>query len=209
MRNTRIRGLTINRPRLKILEPIFKNWIKIVNYYCSTFPGKKGDAPYWYDEVTTMSTLAGAIWIAGGVALQELDMKKYATRGRGQGVIDLMFYWQKEIYAVEAKQMPIHIDKQNIGSVLITKVNIKIEEAMFDLARKKIPIENKVALVFILPSMFPEDKHNMSNFLHAFCNKLCTEKYEIITWVFPKSARELKYYKLYPGVALVVRLASK
>jgi len=176
-----------------------------VNYYCSIFPGKKGDAPYWYDEVTTMSTLAGAIWIAGGVALQELNMKKYATRGRGQGVIDLMFYWQKEIYAVEAKQMPIHIDKENIRSALVDKVDIKMEEAITDFKRKQIPIINKIAMVFIVPSLFPEDNCYISDYKKAFHKRLRAAKYDIFCWVFPKSARELKYYKLYPGVAMVAR----
>lgn len=69
-------GVETKNKRLSGLEGLFKEWTIVIEDFCNHLGDK--DAPYWYNERTTVGTLAGAIWRAKGLALEEYgDTKKY------------------------------------------------------------------------------------------------------------------------------------
>jgi hypothetical protein len=199
----------INRPKLNALDAILKQWIKSVSNYCVAFPGKKGDAPYWYNERATLSTFAGAVWTVGGLALEEYHATKVHEQSKRKGRIDLWFHWNENSFALEAKQLWIHLDERTIAESVVPKLDEKLKIAVAQV--KEIPKSEgyRLGLVFIVPSIFTYDRNKIKELLAGFQNTLLRAKYDMLAWVFPRHARELMYHKLYPGVVVVAQIAEK
>jgi hypothetical protein len=88
--------------RLGILTRVLSHWIS-VNKDMARFWGW-ADCPWWCNEEASVSTLAGAIWKAGGMALEDYSDEKTYGRSRYQGRCDLYFTLRSEEFVLEAKQ---------------------------------------------------------------------------------------------------------
>jgi hypothetical protein len=71
---------TVNSGPLKKLEKLLLNWTWLNREMIKFWKGK--DCPWWYNERTSISTLAGAVWASGGIVLEEYTSKK--RRGQMQ-----------------------------------------------------------------------------------------------------------------------------
>lgn len=178
---------------------LLKKWHFIIKSYCECF--RKLDAPYWYNERATLSTFAGAIWKAGGLALEEYQAKKK----HGLGRVDLWFRWRNKDYIGEVKQHWVRLDKKGIEDTLIDDIDKKVKNAMSDVAastEEAYPL----GFVFIVPSISVANKSSKNNLLLSFLKRLQELDFCMSAWSFPSVARELEWENnLYPGVALIVK----
>lgn len=84
------------------LAPVLDAWVQLVEDYCSLYAGQ--DTPYWYGEMTTVSSVVCAVGRAGGLALAEAsDQRAYAGGTPRRARADLWFRNQTQEYLTEAK----------------------------------------------------------------------------------------------------------
>lgn len=195
------RGVYVNYKPLRKFDILLQEWINNILIYCRFW--RKKDAPYWYNERATLSTFAGAVWKAGGFALEEYRSTKRRGEKRTKGRIEIYFRWLGKDYAGEAKQLWFRLTKRK-GKYLFGR---RIQERMESAIRgaKAIPRSEgtRLGLVFIVPSI------NRSifrpNYIHDIVDELHEQKYDLCAWCFPKCARKLRDKKnIYPGTALVI-----
>ena len=83
------------------LERVLRAWLKILDRYRAAAPR---DAPYWFNERASVSTLAAGAWACGGVSLEEYSSRK-GKRQLSAGRADLWIRTSSCSYSLEAKQL--------------------------------------------------------------------------------------------------------
>ena len=93
----------IQKKKLKILKPIIEQWLRINREYIEE--GDYEDSLYMYNERSTVSSLAGAVWRCGGYAQEEYLATKGDKNNEISGRIDLFFRFSHKNIIIEAKQL--------------------------------------------------------------------------------------------------------
>ncbi|MCX6894884.1 MAG: hypothetical protein NTZ16_05160 [Verrucomicrobia bacterium] len=138
------------------LEPVFKKLPKVHGKYIAGESRDKSghnnekwtDCTFWYRERTHIGLLAAAVWLAGGIALEEFVTKKMGKHGRG----DLWIRTQKpkfskdEAYWCEAKWDWIDLKHDNPESPM-KKIRKSLESAIKDV-RGVSSEYNRIAISF-------------------------------------------------------------
>jgi hypothetical protein len=200
------KGVEINNKKLSILQPVFNQWINNVTKYCSTPLGNEPDAPYWYNERTTLSTLAGAVWAAGGVALEEYRATKGYGRDEWEGRIDLWFRFNRQMFVAETKQLWFRINKIVFENLFIDKLLNRLKEAKRDAREVPKSEGHRMGIVFIVPSISLEYKESRNRIILKCIEKIRKIDQCICAWSFPGVVRTLTWddeNAIYPGVMIV------
>lgn len=204
MKNTIEKGIIINNKKISGLRVILHQWIDNINTYCEKFhDGKKGDAPYWYNERATLSTLAGAVWQVGGLALEEYQEKKK----HGLGRVDLWFQWRNVDYIAEVKQLWFRLDETTFENNLIDRVKERLKHATRDVQKVPKNQSHPLGIVFIVPSL---KKNYDKQLIKKFQKKLSDLNSCMLAWCFPEKAGQLiEGEAIYPGVALIAKSTKR
>lgn len=95
------------RGPLPELEPLLRTWVRLQRKYCTAW--EWDDVSWYYNERASLSLFAAAVWMSGGVALEEYSTEKYHTPLRSRrlrpymGRSDLGFRHSRRDFIAEAK----------------------------------------------------------------------------------------------------------
>ena len=194
---------------LPFLEDLLWEWVTIQERFLRLSNGT--DALWWYNERTSLGALAGAVWRAGGVVLEEYSTEKLqrsrkgTSRATGRGDMDFALGGHK--FVVEAKQC-----WPRLGTAKpIWRVKESLNAAKADVRRADVSREYlRLAVVFATPGSLKVDSLDLqlANWLHSARSlRRCA-----CAWVFPEKGRNIHWPKtrrVYPGAAVFIRMIGK
>jgi len=198
---------------LKKLEKLLWEWTYLNRKMIKFWDGK--DCPWWYNERASISTLAGAVWNAGGIALEEYSSRKRKDRRNALGRCDLYFSIGNKKYVAEAKQCWL-----NAGSrTQDMEVNVRkcLGEACEDSKQNRSEHqggETLIGIAFIVPRIPPSDLENevvgerikaVQDALTGIAGNECA-----LAWIFPRDSRDITADDdgyIYPGTAVLIKQA--
>lgn len=189
--------------KLKNLETILAQWIKIHKSFCSRF---EDDSLYWHNERASISTLAGAVWKCGEVCLEEYGALKMKHKNNFIGRADLWFTQGNKEYYVEAKKIEISLSEKAYSST--KKITEKLKAARDDAARiKKMGEGQALGIVFASPYLALSEFEKMNKRLNIFIDEIEQIEYDFLAYAFPPNCRTLEHGKyFFPGVVLIGRV---
>jgi len=208
--------------KLKSLKPIIKTWMNLVRKYSNRH--KNEDALYWYNERATLSTLAGAIWMSDGTALEEFASTKIKSQNKKSvrtrsGRTDLWFEWQDKQYIVEAKQ--ISPSMHDSEKPIVDLIEESLEDACNDAVKFSFQNGHKqyvrIGITFLTPYLPKSYKDKdieikVQELKEALKNRLKIKRaYHLLVWLFLDSSHKLydDHDELYyPGIVLAARIAQ-
>lgn len=166
------------------------------------------DALWWYGERASLSTFAGAVWRAGGIALEEYQTEKHVSRRRGNryGRGDLYLKVGREEYILEAKQVWCGVGSGARNS--LQQVSAALERATHDVKRAKSYGERRLAAVFVVPMIPKLRSGDIDGRIAWWLEEVRGLDFTYLAWAFPPNARGLSDEgRLYPGVCVLLRRA--
>lgn len=188
--------IEIRDQKLKTLDRVFKKFIDLTEKYCCDV---KNDAPYWYNERTSVGFFAGAIWKCGGIVIEEYSSDKVWEGVKYSSRTDIWFMLDGKQYIAEAKFGFVRLQKGKEKKT-IEWVQRLIKSALSDVQLITEPVQTKIGLAFVVPYL-KKGKDNtdkrIESFLMSIKNSL---EYDAIVAVFPDAARNLTDQgDFYPG----------
>lgn len=221
MKSSELRG--VSTPKLRVLRPVLEAWIEAVHRY-RKLQGHE-DAPWWFNERASLSTLAGAVWtLPNWAALEE-----YATTKKGvmpedkvdeggpsperNGRCDLLILGKSTNFAVEAKQAWQSIGSRSSG---VANVHKAMRMAWHDAGDLHLDEgEHRLAATFVVPYVPKRDV--VGSHPHEVVQRwLSSEPFNVdrrspaaLAYVFPKDVENLGAKDegkggYFPGVLLVI-----
>jgi len=166
------------------------------------------DALWWYGERASLSTFAGAVWRAGGIALEEYQTEKHVSRRRGNryGRGDLYLKVGREEYILEAKQVWCSVGSGARNS--LKRVSAALRSATQDVKRAKSYGERRLAAVFVVPMIPKLRSGDIDARIAWWLEEVRGIDFTYLAWAFPPNARDLfDEGTLYPGVCVLLRRA--
>jgi len=208
-------------PKLRALRPVLDAWINAVHRYCKL--QEHDDAPWWFNERASLSTLAGAAWsLPDWAALEEYATTKKRVMPKDKvdegglspernGRCDLLILGKSTNFAIEAKQAWQSIGSQSEGVANIHKAMRKAWHDAGDLHLDEG--EHRLAATFVVPyvptkSVGDGHPHGVvRQWLDSDPFNVDGRKPAALAYVFPKDyasfeTEDKKGY--FPGVVLVI-----
>lgn len=184
--------------------------------------GSERDAPWWYNERTSVGFLAGSVWHTYGEAVEEyVADKRYRTRrgkkvrpGRG----DLMFTLNpgrrvEQWFVAEAKHLEMDIMKKDVS-----RIGILLKQARDEsVCSPNYSEAKRIGVLFVAPykkGTTKDDGPSVQEIRRWVDSILTLQKRSnmAVAWIFPAQTRSLswhsrsdKAYYFYPGAALFVK----
>jgi hypothetical protein len=202
---------------LPALAPVLRKWIRVNEEYFDRCMGE--DAAWWFNERASLSTLAAAAWLAGGIALEEYTTAK-SKRGGSVNKncrCDLFVSLRNRVkgkndheFVIEAKIVWPRLASRSLAD----QIERGNEKARKDV-RRTLPYggSSRVGLLIVSPYMrrseadrWERDQSQFVEFVRA-----SAEEYAV-AWIFakngkgPLSERNDHYY---PGTAIFLRPLRK
>jgi hypothetical protein len=115
--------------QLRPLKPVFEKLRSVHEYYIASLR-KNDDCGFWYRERPHIGFLAAAIWLAGGIALEEYGTHKTIKQKRKRGRADLYFKIANSSFYCEAKHLTLTLGKDTVA--LSRKVCAKLKKQPVD-----------------------------------------------------------------------------
>ncbi len=84
-------------PRLKCLQPVLREWVRLNERIAHAWR-RWPDVPWWYNERASLSVIAGAISLTGGIAFEEFSEKKRAIGQKSRRVMRRRYSGRIDIY---------------------------------------------------------------------------------------------------------------
>jgi hypothetical protein len=130
--------------RLRSLRPILNGWVRLQKDYIHKV---KNDLPWWYLERPQIGFLAGAVWRAKGIALEEWATKKGEKRHKTKnGRNDLWLQHEGREWYIEAKYIRCELRKGD--SNCAQKIKKHLDSAKVDVLKVHSPELQQLAVVF-------------------------------------------------------------
>ena len=188
----------VQTPRLRLLTPVLNEWISVVTRVTKAW--RRKDVPFWYNERAQVGLFAGAVWLQGGLALEEYTSTKRGSAGR----CDLWFEMKRNSFIAEAKftRCPVNTD-----SDVRPFLTGQFKKAKDDARRNKVwgKNEHRIALLFVAVEVSADAKIEPS--LTKWRRQFETVEADGRAWVFPTVNREFRSGKegnFYPGCGVLV-----
>jgi hypothetical protein len=191
--------------RLRTLKTVLERWIDVNKDIASRWDWT--DCPWWCNEQASVSTFAGAIWRAGGYALEDYSEEKTYRRSHYQGRCDLYFMLRAEDFVLEAKQCwPCVTPRRERPSETLER---HLVEACTDVRRVTAKGTIRIGAVIAVPYAATTKATTLRASLSSWLDDAANIRHQAAAWTFPRKAWSLQardgYY--YPGVAIFLRLA--
>ena len=198
------------------LRQVLKEWIFVNNDYVRRWDG--WDAPWWYTERASVSTIAAAAWLAKGIALEEYTTSKTRNINRsrvvsGRGRCDLFVSvrdrrGEDRDLIVEAKicwpSLTSGAFRKRIKDGLVVACNDARRTHRDDGARR-------AGLLIVSPSVPKSQNEHLKELIQEFVDfirRQSRQSHCAVAWTFPPVARKLcsdMRPRLYPGTAILLR----
>ncbi len=188
--------------QLKSLKPVFEKLLWVHESYIET-ESYDSDCAFWYGERPNISLLSAAVWLHGGIALEEYGAEKKNGRGR----CDLYFRVGNTSFGCEAKHLFLKLGRSDGASA--HKVCEKLEEAKRD-AVHAIHDENVnvLGLCFVTPMIHEKRLSGLNEYLRemeSLKNDFCCSA---LVWIgVPKGDKPLAGDRMqfFPGTFLAIK----
>jgi hypothetical protein len=192
--------------RLSSLDDTLWEWTFVQERYARL--GGWQDVAWWYGERAAVSTLAGAVWRAGGSVLQEYAADK-GPKGKGLPIptgsrADFYFGLGRAEFVVEAKVQWVTMRHASPATVADRVLDL----ATADVRRTKPYGARRLAAAFVLPYLPVKFASEIDSLLEKFLRSVKEAKYDACAWVFPERTRDLTALdskEVCPGVVLLLR----
>jgi hypothetical protein len=218
----REQGISRNAPTA--LRPVLREWLALQ----TNRTGWGQDAPWWYNERASLSQFIGAVWRAGGWALEEYVASKkvklddgrfvYSDRaadgeatGRSRGRVDAAIEIKRFRVVLEAKQLWWTGAGDNPG-VFREAIEQKLAQAHEQVMAYPNGANRyeRYGLVFVVPS-FPKSAsaETITSHVDSLVAAVNAEQDWFCAWAFPAETRRLlsRTKRRYPGILLVAQAA--
>lgn len=90
-------GAVWARRNLRSLRPMLKKWTDLNANLARQWLLDDGDVPWWYTERTLLGLFSSAVWLSGGVSLEEYSDAKRELSARG-AVTDRSYTGRADLY---------------------------------------------------------------------------------------------------------------
>ena len=197
------------------LVPVLKKWIYVNNKYVADCNG--ADAPWFYNERASVSTLSAAAWLADWHALEEYSGNKKAVHNEPggptskHGRYDLFIGWVKKKpikpidFIIEAKMIwPILT-----GSACQRHVTEGLGGALADVRKtQSYAGAFRLGLVFVSPRVPKKHRHELPELIAQFVEDMKTIENAAMAWTFPLKGMRFwsdKSGYIYPGTAVILK----
>lgn len=176
------------------LGPVLEEWRKIHWEYKK---GQSEDALYFYNEIATLSTFAGALWRHGHLVLQEYAAYK-GPRQNKPGRADIWFRLGCQELVAEAKQRwPRRLNNDAVESAFTAAIGD---------AEETQKVGRRLALAIITPSLPKEKSDKAEGIIRDFIEILKKTKCAFLAYEFRQPESPTWKDRLYPGVVLLGQL---
>jgi hypothetical protein len=146
-------GIDIGSSRLRCLRPVLEKWIWLNGDLARRWSAIE-DVPWWYRERALLSVFSGAVWLSGGVALEEYtDIKRNRSRRPRSrhsysGRVDLYFERLEETFIAEAKHIWLPATRHRSQ---MDKLKNCLDQAICDVKCSSHYGGRRLAIVFVAP----------------------------------------------------------
>jgi len=193
---------------LSPLQNVLQEWINAIRRSGKEWLWK--DVPWWYNEQACVSTLAAAVWNAGGIALEEYSINKGKERNPLSGRGDLYIKIGRNEFVAEAKLL-WPAASRNKATEIGLRLNLWLKEACDDVNNVRLESkERKLGIVFVAPYIPLSRKSEVDRIIDDWLKSVIKVKCSSLAWIFPLEARVIEHEDyIYPGVALLIREVKK
>jgi hypothetical protein len=206
----------VNAGSMKGLRRALVQWVSLQGRLAQDLG--PNDAPWWYNERASVSTFAAAVWMTGGIALEEYMTSKKSldthpkrspkrnplASGRG----DIYFRVGAIEYRGEAKQTWAKLRGYNQESVFRRHLSLAVNDAK----RRPSDGAKRVGILFLVPNIPAAFMDQVDDYIDRWVNTLRSMRTVATAWSFPACARRLRLeeeQKIYPGVAMLIKGANR
>lgn len=183
----------------RLWEKLLKSWILVMKNYIDN----SKDLPYWHDERANTGFLAAAVWMLGGVAIEEYWTDRiYHKKKSYVGRCDLWAKLGSLTFSAEAKQL--------WSAKSAARVEDIIKRTQKELKSVQSPDKGKylVSICFISPKIGSNSKFNKQEIIELE-RKLTKQKGIIIATFFPRGGKQVMYKgDQYPCVILIAKVVK-
>lgn len=197
--------------RLPSLNRVLDKWIEANSSIVKSWSAAR-DVPWWYNERASLSILAGAAFMAGGLAFEEFisDKRKTGKRKRKSnpymGRTDIYLKLGKSEFIGEAKQCWSGATAKSSNPM--TYIKKKLSAACADIRRTKPFGQRRLGILFAMPYIKTNSIDDINERITSWVDMVKDVDCSCCAWVFPAEARYAQYgceENLCPGAALLIR----
>jgi hypothetical protein len=198
------------KQELPMLHNCLCQWSHDVGRYCREVVGKdnKRDAPYWYNERATVSSLVGSAAHIGGLILSEYRERK----GKKDGYVDAWLRFSpEEQYVIEAKQCWPSAERSKATSI-VEQACWSLDEAVEDVGKNKAHDGKLLGVSFVVPEVKPRKGIQIRSIVREIkaCFRRSRQQWDALAWSFPPVCEDLQWKNsFFPGVVLLAQIVTK
>lgn len=198
---------------LRSLRPVLEKWINLNAELAERW---RVDVPWWYNERALLGLFSSAVWLSGGVALEEYTVSKRTLTKHGHvdgdsftGRADLYFETPKgDCFRAEVKQCWLRTSSMKDQRLKLKhclhRVNRDIHQAE--------PEDNtqRLAVVFITPSVSFKKTGQIADHIQWAIEQVRSFRHDSLAWVFPEPGSYGKATQYtHPGVIMLIKQARR
>jgi hypothetical protein len=170
----------------------------------NTFFVQSRDGSWRYNERASISVLAAAAWMAGGVALEEFSAKKKQNRIEHSGRADVYLNSSRREFACEAKSIWLSVRSKNS----IIKIKIALDSACKDAKCLNRNEGRRFGVCFVPMYLSKGNALQFDTLVESLQKKIALANFDEVAWSFPIKARRLTFEKsihFHPGSFVVFK----
>jgi len=190
---------------LRVLERVLAEWVKMNIRIAQEWQGN--DVPWWYNERASLSGLAGAVWLARGVAFEEFVADKRTGQKRRPmypGRNDLYLKIGRHEFIAEAKWS--WSGAVRVSDRTADHIQQNLDQACADVRKCPRDGQRKLGVVFATPYIARSEKKRVDQRIDEWVTTLKRVDYSCSAWVFPKDSRQFSGTEsICPGAAVLIR----
>jgi hypothetical protein len=212
-RQPTIKGMRCSRG-LVTLRPALHKWIELNRRLADRWVKRDHDVPWWYNERALLGLFSTAIWLSGGVSLEEYSDAKRALSKKGRpteasytGRTDLYFETKnKQSCAFRAESK-----RYGLAATTMKDQRQKLRERFKHVRRDigQAPSEKemrRLALLFVAPRITCRHSANIGKAVKWSIDQASDLRPDAMAWVFPKIGKYGCWEKYqFPGVLILIK----
>jgi hypothetical protein len=176
------------------LRKILRTWVKLNEQFFI----QSRDGSWWYNERASISVLAAATWMTGGVALEEFSAKKKQNKVEHSGRADVYLNLSGREFACEAKFIWLSVRSKNP----ITKIKNALDSACKDAKCLNRNEGRRFGVCFVPVYLSKRNAPEFDILVASLQKKIALANFDAIAWSFPAKARRLTFERskhFHPG----------
>jgi hypothetical protein len=189
-----------NGRRFGTLEKILWTWVKLNEQFFI----QSRDGSWWYNERASISVLAAAAWMTGGVALEEFSAKKRQNKIEHSGRADVYLNLNGREFACEAKFTWLSVRSKNP----ITKIKDVLDSACKDAKCLNRNEGRRFGVCFVPVYLSKGNVLQFDTLIESLQKKIVLANFDAVAWSFPVKARRLTFEKsdqFHPGSFVIFK----